>query len=449
MTSIVVKPANAQVAPGQTVRFKATALDQYGAKMPAIANFRWSAEGGSIDEGGLYTGQLPGAHPVWAEALDEKGNVIGAAAQKGGASAEVAPPPPPGDAPTKPAEAGSGLPTPIEPEMDPTPSSAALVNGLTSSNQNIEYACALSLAAINRYPDAWAGSDTVGTVLARGVSENKPLQIMVVDEDQNSRNALRDALQSLNYGVTDAVDGRDAILKGRSFPPKDIILIANEIRRDLNAEQLMEELKADVRTRYVPVGIILNQATRNLTQARFGTEIPLVEREMKGHDLQGVIEKLEQLRPAEAVSKRDAHNIAVNCAQALAALDIRSTNIILADGVKACAEALKNRKDDVRIPAAEAIGKARGGNMKEEAAQALLAVFQDAQNTKDMRLAALKSLADVQPEKFADVYLKAQTESEHILQEWAAIGFGRHERTNKELREFLRSKRVDREKKEK
>ncbi|GMV79957.1 MAG: hypothetical protein AMXMBFR7_11410 [Planctomycetota bacterium] len=447
LTSIAISPANAHVSPGQTRRFKATALDQFGKKIDGVA-FRWTCEGGTIDESGVYTGRDPGGpYPVWAEALNPDGTIMGA--QKAEATASVAPPPAPGEGPTRPAGSGSGLPEPIELDADPTPTSAALINGLTCNDQNIEYACALALARINRFPDAWQGSERVGSLLARGVSENQPIQILVVDEDHNSRNHMRTVLEAEGYLVTDAVDGRDGLIKARSFPPKDTILIATELRRDLTPEQLMEELRADVRTRYTPVGILHLTADRDPVRARYGTEIPTVEREMKGHDLKGAIEKIEQRRAAESIPKRKAHEISVACAQALSKLDIRATNIVLADGVKACAEALKNRKDDVRIPAATAIGQARGGDMKDAAAEALLGVFQDGQNATELRLAALKSLADVKPEAYADVYLKAQTEQEHVLQEWAAVNFGKHERTNKSLYEFLRSKRIDKDKKEK
>jgi DNA-binding response OmpR family regulator len=146
---------------------------------------------------------------------------------------------------------------------------------------------------------------------------------------------VRLELEKLGFNVTDAVNGRDGLLKGRSFPPKDIILVADTLRVDMNAEQLIEELKADVRTRYVPYAILHDRATRTASQARFGTEMLLVEREMQGEDLRAAINAVDRRRSSEAAPKRRAEQIAVTCATALSRVDPRATHLVLNDAVPA------------------------------------------------------------------------------------------------------------------
>jgi hypothetical protein len=66
-----------------------------------------------------------------------------------------------------------------------------------------------------------------------------------------------------------------------------------------------------------------------------------------------------------------------------------------------------------------------------------------------MRLAAAVALGKVAPEKYADDYVKAQFDKEHIIQEQNAINFGSAPRDNAKRVEALLAKRVDKDQKEK
>jgi CheY-like chemotaxis protein len=314
---------------------------------------------------------------------------------------------------------------------------------------NVQYEAALALAGINKFPAPWTGSEKVAGVLARGVSENKPLYILVVDEDQNQVNIMRGRLEGLNYGVSEAYSGRQGLNQARAHPPKDLILISDKLRRDFTTEQLIEELRADINTRYTPVAILHNHAEANLVKSRFGADRLLVEREAEGDTLKGMVTKLEEARPQESVPKKNAHELSRRCAEALAGLTPSATLLTLNDAVPACVTALENRKDDIRIPAATFVGHMAGGTVKADAEKRLAEVFLNAGNILPLRKAALTALGAVNREKYTDVYLKAQTEKEHELQEEAAYNFGRAPRESKTILEFLKTKRVEKDKKEK
>ncbi|MCW8130783.1 MAG: HEAT repeat domain-containing protein [Planctomycetota bacterium] len=462
-TSIDIVPPTAVVPVHGTQLFKAIVKDQYGKPMKNM-KLTWFTEegaGGKIDETGLFTaGPVPGGpYRVYAQA--EGAPEAGIA--KAEAKTDVAPEPP--------AKPGDGYTLYVLPGHQPAPfpgegdnayaPGSALIAGLDSPDQIIQYACAVSLAKINRFPQPWVGSEKVAGLLGRGVSENQPLQILVAEEDQNVRNEVRGHLEKLGYLVTDAGSGRDALIKARTFPPKDIVLISDRLRRDLTPEQLQEELRADVRTRYMPTGILHSRAERTLTQARFGTEITLVEREMADNDLKVQIEKLEGQRPAEASPKRKAHEISVKCATALSKVDPRATHLTLIEAVPHCKSALTNRKDDVRNPATIFLGNVGGGNDKDDVAAKLLGVVQDMNNIDEtnapagtpvdalLRVNAVRALGRVKPDAFEAEYTKLQTDRSHLVQEVAAEEFGAFVRRNGQLYNFLREKRVDREKKEK
>ncbi|MCY3018680.1 MAG: HEAT repeat domain-containing protein [Planctomycetota bacterium] len=331
----------------------------------------------------------------------------------------------------------------------PAGSASGLVNGLDCPEEAVQYACALSLASINRYPNRWMGSEKVAAILARGVSENKALQILLVEENHNVSNELRARLEALGYGVTAAISARDGLVQARSFPPKDIAIVDENLRRDLSAEQLLEEFKADVRTRYLPVGILHLQKDRTVVQSRFGAEMPLVEREMGGNDLKTAVEAVAAKRPAETVTKRKAHEVSVACATALAKVDPHGTQLVLDDAVDAAIAALVNRKDEVRNPCAIFLGGVEGGNKKAEAGEKLKAVVLDTKNVVELRRNALRSLGRVQKEGLEDAYAKLQADPDQEIKDLAAEAFGQTSRANEAVTNFIRTERIDKEKKEK
>ncbi len=258
----------------------------------------------------------------------------------------------------------------LDPKGELLEGGSGLVAGLDSSEYSVQYACAVTLAKINRFPGAWAGSEGVAKILGRGVSENKTLQILLVEEDPNLANEMAQRLKNppLNYGVSVATSGREALTSARSFPPKDVVIIAENLKRDLNTYQLLEELRADTATRYLPTGILHARADHEIMQSRFGTSITLVERESTGNDLKTPIDKLAEQRTETSANKRKAHQTSVLCASTLAHVDVNATHIKLDDAVPHAVNAMIGRKDDVRNPCAVFLGRVQGGSMKDAAA---------------------------------------------------------------------------------
>jgi CheY-like chemotaxis protein len=330
----------------------------------------------------------------------------------------------------------------------PAVSTSGLVNGLDCSEETVQYACALALASMDRFPPLWIGADKVAAILGRGVSENKAPQILLVEENHNTANELRQRFEALGYGVTVAISGRDGVVVARSFPPKDIAIVSDSLRRDLTPEQMMEEFRADPRTRYLPVGILHVRADRNAVLSRFG-EVSLVEREATGNDLKVMTEAILAKRAAEAVPKRKAHETSVACATALTMIDPRDSHILLNDAVPHAIKALVNRKDDVRNPCAIFLGRVEGGSAKTEAAEALKAVALDTNNAVELRRNAVRALGRVQKEGLEEVYAKLQADADQEIKDIAAEAFGQISRKNQSISDLIRANRIDKDLKEK
>ncbi|MFH0939668.1 MAG: HEAT repeat domain-containing protein [Planctomycetota bacterium] len=331
----------------------------------------------------------------------------------------------------------------------PVVSTSALVNGLNNTDQSVQYACAISLAEINRFPFKWIGSEKVAKILGRGVSESKAIQVLLVEENHDKANNLRGKIEGLGYGVTVAVSGRDALFQSKSYPPKDIAVVAENLRRDLNADQLFEEMRADIHTRYMPVGVLLARNDRDLIKSRFGTEICLVEREAADNDLKTQIEAVAAKRVQESVPKRQAHEISAQCAQALTDLECTDSYIVVDDAVDNAIGALVNRPDDVRIPCATFLGNVEGGTKKVKAVEVLKACVLDKNNSVELRKVALRALGRIQKEGLEDIYVKAQADENQSIKDVSAEAFGQVSRANKAISDIVRAERIDKDKKEK
>ena len=337
----------------------------------------------------------------------------------------------------------------LDPKGELLDAGSALIDGLDSSELAVQYSSAVTLAAINRFPSAWSGSEKVGAILGKGVSENKSLQILLVDENANALNEMSQKLKALGYGVSASSSGRDAVALARAFPPKDVVIAAENMRRDLNTLQLMEELRADPATRYLPVGVLHARSDRELVMSRFGSSAILFERESTGNDLKTPVEKLGEQRAATSPYKKRANEVSVMCANALTKIDVNATHIKLDDAAEHAVLALTNRPDEVRNPAAIFLGRIEGGSKKDAAAETLKRVFEDAGSAVELRRNALRSLGRVKPDGLEELYAKAQSDADQEIKDIAAEAFGQKSRANKTIANFLSANRIDKDKKEK
>lgn len=93
--------------------------------------------------------------------------------------------------------------------------------------------------------------------------------VMILEDDKNISDLLRDRLDEEGYKVKVALTGADAILQLRSKSP-DIITLDIQLP-DSNGLKILEELKADPEMRKIPV-VIISSCDEDKTALKLGAE---------------------------------------------------------------------------------------------------------------------------------------------------------------------------------
>ena len=115
-------------------------------------------------------------------------------------------------------------------------------------------------------------------------AQNKPL--LVVDDDADLRELLRELLELQGYTVTTAVNGQDALTHLRDSPPPAVILL-DLMMPIMDGSQFLEEQRKDPDLARIPV--VTMTAGRNLEHLAAGH--PLLA---KPFDLDKLLELLER-----------------------------------------------------------------------------------------------------------------------------------------------------------
>lgn len=89
---------------------------------------------------------------------------------------------------------------------------------------------------------------------------NKPVTILIVDDNQDSRELLTKLLVNKGYKTFEAVDGEDAIDKAVSIGP-DLILIDQSLPK-LKGYEVTKRLKEMERFRSIPIVALTAHAMR-------------------------------------------------------------------------------------------------------------------------------------------------------------------------------------------
>ena len=311
----------------------------------------------------------------------------------------------------------------------------------------MRYAAAIALAHMDPLSN-FPGGKKVVSILGDAVGESGPLQILIVESDPNVRNSLKSKLEAVGFGVSVTATPREGLAQAKSFPPKDVILVGRKLPADegMATKGLLKELAGDPGTAPVPVAIITNQTDvqgdkLNPTFA----DLRLVPREDEGRILKEAIEGVATTRGLPVVSKLHAEEVSIAAAQALNKVDPYHTHMVPADCAGPCIAALQHRSDNVRNPCITALGRFKIG----KAFSDLVKLFNDKQNTLELRTNSLWALGQIRPQSAYALFLKAQKdETEFSLRLLAATGHGLGKPGMKTLIRFLNSERIHRAEKE-
>jgi CheY-like chemotaxis protein len=88
--------------------------------------------------------------------------------------------------------------------------------------------------------------------------------VLVVDDDDDVREALRDLLERRGFGVAEAADGSEALACLRDVERQPCVVLLDLMMPVLNGWELLDILQKDDRLRTIPVTVVSAQSAPSL-----------------------------------------------------------------------------------------------------------------------------------------------------------------------------------------
>ena len=211
-----------------------------------------------------------------------------------------------------------------------------------------------------------ASNTEVAKLLADAVGEKVQRIVLLVDEMGDRRAALATGFEGQRWFVAPCDTGMSALARLRRFPGTDLIVISSTLK-DMVAEQVIDELKADDRTKNVPILIVTDEKGIEGAKARFGANAKNVLAKYDGAAVDAAIEGMP-MNP----ERQRAEELAAAAARAIAHAPLLPESAKEA-ALAAVTEAAQSRADAVRLPSLRAIQRFGGTNQQ----TAVLAVLAD------------------------------------------------------------------------
>ncbi len=213
-----------------------------------------------------------------------------------------------------------------------------------SSDKRLRYKAAITSAGKTAAP-------SVVETLGQAMSEDAVRHVLVVSQDVPELNAWVAGLKARDVFVTGASSGGEALVRAKTAPMKDAIIVRANIR-DVAVDHMIANLTRDVRTKDTPVIVVADEADVARLTALFGSKVLAV---VPAPATAAVLKPSLDAAFAKAAlndERMDAEQFAAFAAQALAQMDAAS----LAPAEGALVNAI-GREDAVQIPALIAIAK--------------------------------------------------------------------------------------------
>jgi hypothetical protein len=328
---------------------------------------------------------------------------------------------------------------------------ASLAAALQNDDKRVRYAAAEALVRLAP-TKKFANSSKVVENLAAAVGESGSRVVYVIARDPQIRNRLLGYIRQLNHLAVGFANAREALVHARSSPAEDVILIHTQTNAagetaqlDFTAAQFIEQLNVDYRSAGVPVFVLTPKKDQETNEKAFGEKAKAVIPE----DVDPVMlkDKLEALF-ADAAAKRDpkaqATAVASMAAEALASADPRTSVFDLKAATSALTAAVEVQPDAVRIPALRALGNLHA----RECVDKVAAIFDNPQNSKEIRCAAAYALGESlrggsAPQKVYEALKAALKEGDANLYRACAEALGKMGMSRDQTREVLMDNRVD------
>ncbi len=254
-------------------------------------------------------------------------------------------------------------------------------DGLDSNDKRVRYVTAIALAKDNP-SDLGANTDKVVATLVQAVGEESVRTVLVIDDNDDTRNAVLGAVEEMGAFGMGAKTGIDGIQRAKSLPGADLYVIRAGMK-DLSVERMLRNFSEDFRTKNTPVVLLADESDSVSVQNTYSGRVAGV---VTGPDADAMREAMGD----DSNDNRQRAQSAASKAAAALHLVAHAGNVSLDQAVPALVGTL-DRPDVVRLDAIRALGYIGST----EAVPGLVEVLSNTGNAGEVRAAAAVALGQI------------------------------------------------------
>lgn len=254
----------------------------------------------------------------------------------------------------------------------------ALERALESRDKLVRYPAAFALAQARQ-----SGANVV-QVLVEALGEAAVRNILLIDDQDENRNAMASSLTAKGYNVLSASSAATGLVRLHALPRKDLILVRTDLK-DLTVDAVVDAVKSDPRNAATPILLISSRA-------RLEDDAKMYDGKVAGAVESGsapavYLATIAASLPESKPEQDAAQAVGARAARCLAHMDASA----LGPAIDALSAVLDAKPNEVREPALWALSMI--GPPK--AVKGAAALFGDAASPKELRIAAAHALVAI------------------------------------------------------
>lgn len=255
----------------------------------------------------------------------------------------------------------------------------ALGDAIVAPERRVSYSAAIAALLMSPKRSGLANADKVADLAARAASERAVRQVLVIDDNDESRTKLVLELAHSRYVSAGEADGWEGVARAKSAPTLDVIVVASALgdqsrtvpsKRHASSLAVIDELLADARTRDMKIVVRIGEtaesraeAVKALFQNKYGDKVAgFIATPVVATDALSAIDAAADKAELNPDRER-ANKLAVKAATALAKTDLSCASFNLQVAVEPLAEAATGADSsaELKLAAVQALGNLHVG----------------------------------------------------------------------------------------
>lgn len=333
----------------------------------------------------------------------------------------------------------------------------ALAAALTYGDKRVRYAAAIALAHLNPAGD-FPNSGAVITNLIDALGESGQRVVLVVEKDRHHRNRMVGLLRELGYMAFGVESGRDGIVRSKTFPSQDLVIVSSELNTEGDPSrgedplefEFIDDLKNDYRTRHVKIMVLAPEERHAIMQSLVdeGRALDILDPQIDKASLADKLTRAFGNDADQRDEKSRSDKICERAALSIARLRVGHTQIDITQAAAPLGENVKRdagRPDEVRVAclqALTAIGAPGRGTL-----DVLVREFTDSTNSIEVRRALATAMGAVckgqaMPDDAFKALLQATGDADEELHTNAGYALGKAQLTGAQALAVFKAQRL-------